>query len=471
MLKRNLALVNYHDPVFWPFAQRLEADGFQVYWINTDPVVSQGMRTLGVPDERICDVLEGDYHTMLPEECVNILDEYEQPGLPTINNIIFMDQDLRHAQYSDALLYLAQAAIKIRSFLIDRDIQLVSSGRDTALQMMTMLVCKKLSIFWGCVTRVKLPKEWFGFSLTQQGDIFYEMRPVEDRDYEFAKTWLNKFRSDSSSDISTKPLAKPKIEGFSGMIIKHVRRLIPVLSSHLGYRIKTGSHRKIPSQNLFWYLARYIKVLRNYCYYRFFLKFYRPVAEPFILYGLHRQPESSIDVRGAFFDDQLTLIKQIVRSIPVTHKLYVKVHFSDVAGQSPKFYRTLMSYPAVKLVDPDVDSKGLIRRASVIVTNVGAMGQEGGYLGRPVIAMSKMFWCNLPTVRYCGTPAELPGLIRSMIESPPVDDFDNVVKAVAGYIANNVPCDPNQAFLGKAFSENDLNVLSEVYRHIYEIRP
>lgn len=461
IMGKKLALVGYHDQIFWPFAQRLEADGFQVYWINTEPIASQRLRNLGVSSEFICDVIEGESQNLTQDRSITVLQEYEQLGLPTINSIIFMDQNLRHAPYADALAYLAECAIKIRSFLEEHDIRLISSGRDTALQMISMLVCKRLGIFWGCVTRVKLPKEWFGFSPTHQGDEFFKLRPVEKRDYEFAEKWLEQFRSDPS----VKPLAKQKFNGFQ-KIFKHFGLLSEIFLSRLQHRIKAGPYRKIPGPNFLWQIKNYIKTLRNYCYYRYLMKFYKPIDEPFILYGLHRQPESSIDVRGAFFDEQLTLIKQITRSIPVTHKLYVKVHFSDVIGQSPEFYKTLMNFPSVKLIDPDVDSRDLIRRASVIVTNVGAMGQEGGYWGRPVIAMSKMFWCDLPSVKYCGTPAELPDIIRNFIDSPPSDDYDGIVKAIAGYIANNVSCDPCQAWLGIKLSDRDLNELSAVYNNL-----
>jgi hypothetical protein len=461
---KRIALAGYHDPIFWPFAQRLEADGFEVYWINTEPISSDWLRSHGVSNERICDVLEGEYPILTEKECIDILRNYEQPELPTINSIIFMDQNLRHAAYGDSLNYLAVSAGKISAFLQDRNINLVSSGRDTALQLLSMLVCKKAGIFWGCVTRVKLPKEWFGFSPTHQGSEFCKMRPVEQTDLEFATAWLDQFRSDPL----VKPLAKPKFSGFK-KIFNHIGLILPLATRHLRHRMKIGPSRHIPGPGIVWQGKRYWYTLRNYIFYRYFLDFYRPVDEPFILYGLHRQPESSIDVRGAFFDDQLQLIKQVVRSIPVTHKMYVKVHFSDVIGQSPQFYRALKQFPSVKLIDPDVDSRGLIRKAAVIVTNVGAMGQEGGYWGRPVIAMSKMFWCDLPTVKYCGTPTELPQLIRRMIESPPADDREGVIRAIAGYIANNVPCDPCQKFLGIEFSGRDLAILSGLYEHVYSL--
>lgn len=463
-VEKNIALVGYHDPVFWPFAQRLETDGLRVHWINSAPLASQRLRTLGVADDRICDVLGEDWPSLTEKECLDELSQYEQPGLPTVNSIIFMDQELRHLPYPEALTYLAVCARSVCPFIAERGIMLVSSGRDSALQMMTMLICKKLGIFFGCVTRVKLPKEWFGFSPTHQGDHFYRLRQVESRDLVVARQWLDDFRS----GMTAKPFARPKISGFE-VIFKHLRRLVPVLFSHLKFALASRTETRGARTGLYQHVERYWSFFRNYCHYRFRMKFYRPADEPFVLYGLHRQPESSIDVRGAFFDDQLALIKQIVRSMPATHKLYVKVHFSDVAGQSPSFYRTLLSYPAVKLIDPDVESRGLLLRAAVIVTNVGAMGQEGGYLGRPVIAMSKMFWSNLPTVRYCGTPGELPDLIREMIETPPADDYDRVVRALAGYLANNVPCDPNLSFLGKGLSDRDLDVLSQMYRHVYSL--
>ena len=463
-MKKKLALVNYHDPFFWDFSQRLEKEGFEVYWVNSRILSSNWMRSNGAKAERICDVLEGSRRVKNLEHAIAILSEYEQEGLPTFNSIIFMDQNLRNAKYADAVEYLAEAAVKIREFLTLNEIRLVSSGRDTALQSVAMLVCKKMGIWWGCVTRTKLPKAWFGFSPTLQGDCFIKIRDVSPRDYELAKEWLDSFRQ----DVSIKPFARPKINGIRNFLQQLIHSF-KVLFQHLTNRIKGGSTRKIPGAKVILHLKRYVWELRNYLYYRMVMKFDPPVDEPFVLYGLHRQPESSIDVRGAFFDDQLALIKQISRSLPVTHKLYVKVHFSDVAGQSPGFYKRLRRYPGVKLIDPDVDSRSLINRASIIITNVGAMGQEGGYLDKPVIAMSKMFWCELPTVRLCNSPPELPDLIASLLKTPPAADYEGVLKFIAGYLSNSFPCDPDLGFMNTSFTSDELTTLAEAYNYIYQL--
>jgi len=461
-IRKKIALVNYHGEVFSPFAQRLEADGFEIFWINSRPISSRRILTEGIGKDRICEVLWGKPIVTQEQEAKRILAEFEQPGLPTINSIILMSGVLRYARYKDALLYLSNTAIITKKFLLEQEIGLVSSGRDTALQLLVMLICKKLGIFWGCVTRTKLPIERFGFSPTQQGDEFYRIKEVQKNDYDFAAEWLQRFRSDRR----IKPGARPKINSFA-YYFKAAKKGFLVSLSHFMHLLRYKSDRKIPGSSFLLHIWILIKEFRNYICYRLFLKFDKPADEPFVLYGLHRQPESSIDVRGAFFDEQLTLIKQISRSLPLTHKLYVKVHFSDVAGQTPHFYKTLKSYPGIKLIDPDVNSRDLIERAAIIITNSGAMGQEGGYLGRPVIVMSKMLWSGLPTVRYCDAPPELPGLIRQLIESPPVADDVKIIQVIAELVANSVACDPNQDYLGKELSENDLDVLSCAYSQLF----
>jgi len=463
-MRKKLALVNYHDPFFWPFAQRLASDGFDVYFINTRPISSAWHREQGADPARVCDVLEGEDSISCASVAAELLKEYEMDGLPTINSIVLMDQNLRNAAYPDALIYLANSAVKVRAFLEENGIEAVSSGRDTSLQFITMLICKKLGIWWGCVTRPKLPKEWFGFSPTLQGDRFIPLREVTPDDVELARTWLARYRA----DITIKPHARPKVGGVSSFL-KDLLHAATVLLSHLQQAIKAGKDRKIPGARVSLHIRRYIRELVNYANYRLFLKFDEPGEEPFVLYGLHRQPESSIDVRGAFFDDQMALVKQIARSLPVSHKLYVKVHFSDVAGQSALFYKKLRSLPGVKLITPDADSRKLVQKAAIVITNVGAMGQEGGYLGRPVIAMSRMFWCDLPTVVQCGTPSELPGLISRMISHPPADDFDAAARELAGYLANSFQCDPNLGFINPSFSTQELDVLAEAYEQVWRL--
>lgn len=460
--EKRIALVGYHHPIFWQFAQRLKSDGFKVFWINSRPISSQWLRGQGVPDQCICEVLERNSNIKDDRDTIRNLKDIEQPHLPTINSLILMDRIVRQSDSRNALNYLAQSRCVIQEFLVENKIDLVSSGRDTALQLLTMLICKKIGIFWGCVTRTKLPSNRFGLTATHEGAEFYQLRQPNEKDYDIAKQWFESY----CLDANMKPKALPKIKGYV-RYYSLIKRYISVIREHLTHLKRMNSDPKIPGRTFWLPVRNYLKELLNYIYYRNFLRFSTPVDEPFVLYGLHRQPESSIDVRGAFFDEQLTLIKQIVRSLPLSYKLYVKVHFSDVAGNSPYFYKKIMRFPGVKLIDPDVNSKALIQKASLIVTNSGAMGQEGGYLCKPVIVMSKMFWNELPTVRYCSSPPDLPLLINDMIHNPPVVDNSSVIDFIARIIAVSFPCDPNPRPFRNHYSNEELEVLSDAYQHYY----
>ncbi len=74
----------------------------------------------------------------------------------------------------------------------------------------------------------------------------------------------------------------------------------------------------------------------------------RPPSDPYVLFGLHMQPESSIDVWAPFFSNQMWVIELLSRSIPPTHRLLVKIHKSDTARYSGAELTKMTSYPGVE---------------------------------------------------------------------------------------------------------------------------
>jgi hypothetical protein len=153
----------------------------------------------------------------------------------------------------------------------------------------------------------------------------------------------------------------------------------------------------------------------------FLYQFVRPAeaslspALPYCLYALHTQPESSIDVQGSYFSDQIELIRHIARSLPASHVLYVKVHPTDVDGQSTEFYRRIKAIPSVVLVDFSVDSRMLQKSASIIFALTGTMAYEAGLLQKPVIVFARNYFNALPTIHHCTDPTALPALVRRIL--------------------------------------------------------
>jgi hypothetical protein len=124
-----------------------------------------------------------------------------------------------------------------------------------------------------------------------------------------------------------------------------------------------------------------------------------PVAgEPYILYPIHYQPEASTLVQAPMYVDQLPLIHDIARSMPMGYRLYVKEHLTNRGRRPLEFYDQIRAIPAVRLLGPDEDTWALIQGASAIVVITGTMGWEGILFDKPVISFGDVFFNLLPHV-------------------------------------------------------------------------
>ena len=146
---------------------------------------------------------------------------------------------------------------------------------------------------------------------------------------------------------------------------------------------------------------------------KWFLK--EPPAEPYLFFGLHMQPESTIDGFAPFYSNQFSTIEIIARSLPPTHSLLVKLHISDADNYSRTQLKILLKLPGVKLVAPNVSSRRFIEKSSAIITITGNMGLEGALLGKPVLIFGRKNYEHFPSVTRIGDITNLPNLIKQKL--------------------------------------------------------
>jgi len=190
-----------------------------------------------------------------------------------------------------------------------------------------------------------------------------------------------------------------------------------------------------------------LKHLQNRLSIRLIKPFTNPPAnrtDPYFLFPLHKQPESSIDVLGDFYSNQSVLIENIVRSLPASHCLYVKEHSNAIGDRGQRFYSSVKRLPKVKLIDPAADSYALLDGATAVLTVSGTMAYEAALVGKPAVTFARMFFNALPSVYYCGGIRELPQILRGIVSAPA-----------------NPPADP-------AAREKRAEFLAQVYRNSYE---
>jgi hypothetical protein len=148
-----------------------------------------------------------------------------------------------------------------------------------------------------------------------------------------------------------------------------------------------------PYQLIYQRLRRMVRVRAN----EVLQTFEPPVeGEKYVLYPIHFQPEASTLVQAPMYLDQVALLEDMAKSLPVGYRLYVKEHLSNRGRRPLDFYAAIRRIPAVRLLGPDTDTWSLIRNASAIAVITGTMGWEGLLFGKPVITFGDVFYNSVP---------------------------------------------------------------------------
>lgn len=116
---------------------------------------------------------------------------------------------------------------------------------------------------------------------------------------------------------------------------------------------------------------------------------------PFVLYALHKQPESSIDVLGRYYEDQFKLIHAIWRSLPSGWSIYIKEHTNAIGDRGPAFYKKINRLPNAYVIDEKSSAQQLIKAAKAIFTVTGTIAYEAALMGKPSFTFAPMFFNRL----------------------------------------------------------------------------
>jgi hypothetical protein len=120
--------------------------------------------------------------------------------------------------------------------------------------------------------------------------------------------------------------------------------------------------------------------------------------DKYVLYPIQFQPEASTLVQAPYYLDQVVLLEDIAKSLPIGHRLYVKEHLSNRGRRPLDFYHAIRRIPGVRLLGPDEDTWSLIANAAAIAVITGTMGWEGLLFGKPVVTFGDVWFNVLPHV-------------------------------------------------------------------------
>lgn len=150
-------------------------------------------------------------------------------------------------------------------------------------------------------------------------------------------------------------------------------------------------------------------------------------GENYVYMPLHLIPESTVFVKASYYVDELNLIEQVSKSLPVGWKLYVKEHQAMLGERGIDFYKKAKELHNVRLVQVNhyTDPKPWIINAKGVVTIVGTTAFEEALMGRKSIIFGDVPFELIDGIDRVHSFEELPELIRNF------GDIDNIHSCAA----------------------------------------
>lgn len=150
---------------------------------------------------------------------------------------------------------------------------------------------------------------------------------------------------------------------------------------------------------------------------------YNPSVD-YVYFPLHLQPEATTMLLAPFYLDQLSVIENIAKSVPIGYRVVVKEH-PQMLGRRPKeYYDRIKGIANVVVISPFVDSFTVIRNAKLIFTITGTAGMEGLILGKPVITLGSVIYNACSLVKHAANiaPTLWAEVIRECLANYQHDD-------------------------------------------------
>jgi hypothetical protein len=373
-----------------------------------------------------------DVRMQMPSPDKERLAALEQPGVPTIHNMIMSDRVTRTLDYMDALSYATYLEQRFVYLFSQIKPSVIIGGFDGLHSGIAMAVARSLGIPWFAINFTTIPPGLTGFCTGMTPDTGFTNWPS-------SPEVLQALAEKTLHEFETQRLVAPLYISANNiyMVIKRMPRHFKAFYEAI-FRMIALRSDKFTQYSARRLAMEYIRKRRNMLLLPKEWFCDTPPATPYLFIGLHMQPESSIDVWAPFFSDQISVIEAISRSTPPTHQILVKLHKSDADNYSRRQLDRLRRLPGVRLVSPFAQSRIFIENASLVLAIQGNIALEAAMLGRPVLVFGDTKFMDLPSVTRVNRTTDLPAQIRSKLsEKPPAREA--ILCGLMSYLSRYAP--------------------------------
>jgi hypothetical protein len=143
-----------------------------------------------------------------------------------------------------------------------------------------------------------------------------------------------------------------------------------------------------------------------------------PKQNKFIYFPLIFEPGRILLMGNYFYTNQLDIIENIAKSLPVDFELFIK----EAPGQKNQywreinFYKKILNLPNVKLIHPSVNHYEMIKNASLVISITDSYGIEAAFYEKPSIVFGPVDNSDLRSIYKINQLEDLPKIIKSSLK-------------------------------------------------------
>lgn len=469
-------ITNQHKTAFYlAIAHSLQArvPTARVSWLSTGQRWSDLLREGGVSDQDIFELhKDGNVWANAPA-----LPNYRnlkmlESGLTVpINDMIIMDRTLNKWDNNRSRSYMAAVGARIEAFLRGQSPDIVLGETTWAVELLALQLAERHGAAAGSLGTLRIPADRMViFRGPYQRDIHRLANPVETAP-DIAQEALISLRernvqpyylSMNNNPTRFRPhwISEALKAGKDSLFGKTWSRdpSVPTLAHRIHYRVARSwrNLRDVPKAG--------------------FERAPEASSNPFILFTLHVQPESSVDVFASPFNDQLAAIRALSRKMPADWELWVKEHSNAIGDRGRDFYQALQKIPGVRLIDPAESVLALIRRAAAVISPSGTVSFEASMLKRPAGTLAQMYFSPVLALGTLDVYNLMAGEIEQLCAEAETYVSGDVAETERRVFLSNMIAHSRPAIVGdpinvpRCMEQDNVSTIAEAIEDLYEQR-
>lgn len=387
-------------PVYAVVAKHLESLGHNIFWIVSEDKWRESLSYSFSPNSILRIARTLDYDLTKPSNV----------SIP-LNEIIFIDRELKYWKSDLSSLYICNLHHKIKDFLLSNKINFTFCENTWAHEIIISMMCDfddEIDCLNFSPANLRIPDNRFAFFSN------FLLNETKDRRHSLDKVPSNFFENRS------------EIRKQDDIIVKKRKSKSVWAKKLVSFIIRPDYDEKSPTCwgtsriNSF---KRNMKQLFNAFSYRFVSKIGSEQIlklseeKQLYIYAFHKEPETSINNKGRYYENQAQCIINIWRKLPVGSVLLIKEHRVSIGDRGYFYFKKLLKLGSIRVVDENVDSAYLLQKCDACFTVSGTMAYEFALYQKPAFTFAKVFFNSL---KYC---SEL-----SISELTKGDDMNSIIK-------------------------------------------